>query len=99
MITGDNSALTPPKWMKKPEKETFTRLIQARFDAGRPVQGIEFDSLCDLVAARSRLDALRKMMREADFPAERLAIMRQAEAATATARRLGRDLHLDTLRA
>ncbi|OYW98383.1 MAG: hypothetical protein B7Z14_14950 [Bosea sp. 32-68-6] len=99
MNTGDNPSLTPPKWMKKSEKETFNRLILARSVAGRPVQSIEFDAVCDFVAVRSRLDKLRRMEREASFPAERLATMRAIETATATARKLGRDLHLDTNRA
>lgn len=99
MNTGDHPALTPPKWMRKAEKETFRRLISARFEAGRPLQGIEFDALCDLVAARSRIDKLRRMEREASFPAERLATMRAVETATATARKLAKDLHLGTLRA
>jgi hypothetical protein len=85
--------------MKKSEKLTFNRLISARSEAGRPVEGIEYDAICDLVAARSRLDQLRQMMREASFPAERLATMRAIETATATARKLAKDLHLATLRA
>lgn len=99
MTTADNPALIPPKWMRKSEKETFNRLISARSEAGRPVEAIEFDAVCDLVAARSRLDKLRRMEREASFPAERLATMRAIETATATARKLAKDLHLATLRA
>lgn len=91
--------LTPPSWMKKAEKTTFRRLIQARSDAGRPVQSIEFDALCDLVAARSRLDDLRDMLPEAPFPSDKLAVLRQIEATTSTARRLSKDLHLTSQRA
>lgn len=99
MDIGKNADLKPPSWMKKAEKTTFARLIRARFEAGRPVQAIEFDTLCDLVSARSRLATLRKMLLDDPFPAERLAILRGMEATTATARRLSRDLHLMTQRA
>ena len=62
----ETPAIEPPRWMTKAEKAVFNRIISARKDARRPVSAAEIDMVCDYAMGRSRIDRLRKRLRNAD---------------------------------
>jgi hypothetical protein len=99
------TALPVPRWLTRAEKAAFRSIEQLRASAGKPLSPAELDGLCDYISARSRLADLRKIYRRElstlrqdpdcwGDPKTVLALVRQLDAAAASARRLGRQLGL-----
>lgn len=94
--------LSPPRWMSRPEKHDFHRVIEARKAVSNPVLPTEFELLVDHVECRSRLAALRKLLQRAlrdakDYaPSEKHAatLIGQMNSTAALSRRLARELQL-----
>ncbi|WP_079587126.1 hypothetical protein [Bradyrhizobium lablabi] len=94
--------LSPPRWMSRPEKHDFHRVIEARKAVGNPVLRTEYELLVDHVECRSRLAALRTLLRRAlrdakDYaPSEKHAanLILQMNSTTSLSRRLARELGL-----
>jgi hypothetical protein len=108
----ESGDFAPPRWMTRVEKVDFRRVIDARKAVSNPVLATEFDAVCDYVSCRSRVAALRRVVKAALAeckdsdgirtcgypPDQRHAAMmiRQLDATTALSRRLSRDLQLTT---
>jgi hypothetical protein len=94
--------IAPPRWMSRPEKHDFRRVIAARKAVGRPVLPTEFDLVVDHVECRGRLAALRKLLQRAlrdakEFqPSEKHAanLVVQMNSTTSLSRRLAGELGL-----
>jgi hypothetical protein len=97
-------AISPPRWMTRVEKRDFNRVIEARNAVGNPLLSTERDLLLDYVGSRSRLTALRMMLKDAlkdakDYPPSQkhaAALIRQLDTSTSLSRRLARELKLVT---
>jgi hypothetical protein len=61
----ENQQFQPPRWMARPEKVHFNRILEARKSIGKPVVATEIDLLTDYVSARSRIALLRRMAKAA----------------------------------
>jgi hypothetical protein len=94
--------LSPPRWMSRPEKADFHRVIAARKAAGNPLSSTERDVLIDYVSVRSRIDALRRLFKkeladvgtDINFQRHVAGLARQIDSSTGLSRRLGRELQL-----
>ncbi len=94
--------LSPPRWMSRPEKHDFKRVIEARNLLQNPVLPTELDLLVDYVSLRSRIDALRRLFKKQlaeagpniSFQRHAASLARTIDASTALSRRLGRELQL-----
>jgi hypothetical protein len=100
---GKTQAISPPRWMTRVEKREFAGVIEARNSVGNPVLTTETDLIVDYVSSRSRIAALRMMLKDAmkdakDYPPSQRhasALIRQIDTTTSMSRRLARDLHLN----
>jgi hypothetical protein len=100
---GKTQAISPPRWMTKVEKREFAGVIEARNNPGNPVLTTETDLIVDYVSSRSRIAALRSMLKDAmkdakEYPPSQrhaAGLIRQIDTTTAMSRRLARDLRLN----
>lgn len=101
--TADSAEISPPRWMSRPEKSDFHRVIAARKAVGQPVLPTERDVLIDYVAVRSRIDALRRIFKKElpdvgpnlNFQRHVAGLARQIDSSTSLSRKLAKDLHLN----
>ncbi len=95
--------IQPPRWMSRPEKADFHRVIEARKAVGNPVLPTERDVLVDYVSVRSRIEALRRLLKKQlanvgpniDFQRHVAGLARQIDSSTSLSRKLQRDLRLN----
>ena len=86
--------LMPPSWRSTAEKNRFRQVIAAQNAMDWLVTAAELDALADYCASRRRIVELRRKISEDPYGVNFLPLTRAIEAATATARRLGKDLGL-----
>jgi hypothetical protein len=99
----DSGHLLPPRWLSRPEKADFSRIISIRKATGNPVSSTERDLLIDYVTVRSRIDALRRLFKkeladagpDINFQRHAAGLARQIDSSTGLSRRLGRELRLN----
>lgn len=60
-----SEVIVAPRWMTRVEKADFHRVVDARNAVGNPVLATEFDLVCDYVSCRSRVAALRRLVKSA----------------------------------